>query len=64
LTFVGKWIYYIKRLIDVGRPAAHDLIILLAFGAVLYGVYLVFVPAAWILGGGAVLWLSLPNRKK
>ena len=40
------------------RSAILDLVVIAAITAVLYGVALLSVPAAWIVGGLAGLWMA------
>jgi len=40
-------------------PSAGDVCLLVGVMAVLYGVYRMAPPLAWILGGGLLLWVGL-----
>jgi hypothetical protein len=46
------------------KELARDLIILAGFCAFTYGIWLIFEPAAYIIGGAVAVWLAIPIRKK
>lgn len=48
-----------------GAPDLEDLLALVGFGLVVYGVSLIYVPAAWIMAGaGSLTFAVLVVRKK
>jgi hypothetical protein len=47
----------------VFKAFASDLIALLGFSLVCYGLYSIYEPAAFIVGGAFLCWLSIPKKK-
>jgi hypothetical protein len=45
------------------KETARDLMILAGFAAFTYGIWIIFEPAAYIIGGAIIMWLAIPARK-
>jgi hypothetical protein len=59
---LGGWrfIIMLKKI----KSFLQDVFALLAFAAFIYGIYLIYIPAAWIVGGAGVLWFFAgPGRR-
>jgi hypothetical protein len=45
------------------KDVALDFIALVGFGSVCYGLFSIYEPAAFIVGGAFLCWLSTPKKK-
>lgn len=45
------------------KSALRDVVFLVGSATAAWGVYQIYPPAAWIIGGVFVAWLAVPGRK-
>jgi len=46
------------------REFTREMFLVLGFASLVAGIALIYIPAAFIIGGGALVWVCYPSQEK